>query len=127
MACGRPMRQHRDRPATALFGYLLSSDNPDRLSLERAYKALAEEARRYSCSACHNPAVPAGMNPLIIFNLPNQALSARHQFVYEIERNEMPPHQGIDDASARQHLLRLAETFAQVGDRALAFEGQRSP
>jgi hypothetical protein len=114
-------------PRTALFDYLLSVNNPDRAALERAYKALAEEARRYSCSACHNPANPASMNPLIIFNLPNQALSGRHAIVYALSHNEMPPRQGIDDESARQHLLKLAENFAQVGDRALAFEGQRPP
>ena len=57
----------------------------------------------------------------------NQALSARHGIVYALARNEMPPHQGISDASAREHLLKLAENFAQIGDRALAFEGQRPP
>jgi hypothetical protein len=113
------------QPRTSLYGYLLSASNPELANLDRAYKALANEARRYSCAACHNPANPAGMNPLLIFNLPNQALSGRHEIVYQLSHNQMPPGKGISNEKSRQHMLILAREFASVGDRALNYEEAR--
>jgi hypothetical protein len=62
------------------------------------------------------------MNPLMIFNLPSQALSGRQEIVYQLSRNQMPPGKGISDEKARQQLLHLAREFETVGDRALKFE-----
>jgi hypothetical protein len=114
------------KPRTALFDYLLSADNPYTRRLDSAYTAMANEAREFQCDACHNPANPGGMNPLIIFNLPNQALSGRHEIVYAIARNEMPPKQGISDDARRRRLLQLAKEFEKLGDQALSFEQNRS-
>jgi hypothetical protein len=110
------------QPRTSLYGYLLSPANPDLANLEHAYKALATEARRYSCAACHNPANPAGMNPLVIFNLPNQALSARHEIVFQLSHNQLPPGRGISDDKAREEMLRLTQAVETIGDRALKYE-----
>jgi hypothetical protein len=112
-------------PRTALFEYLLSPDNPQLGSLGAAYKAFANEARKYACGECHNPANPIGMNPLLILNLPNQALAGRHQIVWQISRNQMPPGRGISDNQAREQLLRLALQFEKTGDDALSFEEKR--
>jgi hypothetical protein len=112
------------KPRTALFDYLLSVDNPYTRRLDSAYTAMALEARQFQCEACHNPANPLSMNPLVIFNLPNQALSGRHEIVYAIDHNEMPPKQGIGNEAQRQSLLRLAVQFAKLGDEALDFEQQ---
>ena len=113
------------QPRSALFDYLLSPGNPERAGLERAYKDLATEARTYQCGRCHTPANPSNMNPLIIFNLPSQALSARHQIVYQIDKNQMPPGPGISDQASRDRLLRLARNFARLGDAALSYEYQQ--
>jgi hypothetical protein len=110
------------QPRTALFSYLLSPDNPEQVKLDRAYKALANEARRYQCAECHSPANPTNMNPLLIFNLPSQALSGRHEILYQIQTNKMPPGRGIGDETSRQRLLNLARNFEQIGDQALAYE-----
>lgn len=62
------------------------------------------------------------MNPLLILNLPNQALSARHAIAYQLSHNQMPPGKGISDERARHQMLMLAREFEAVGDRALEFE-----
>ena len=112
-----------DRGASApLFDYLRSADNPFVRRLDSAYKSMALEAHQFQCDACHNPANPASMNPLIIFNLSSQALSGRHQIVYVLGHNEMPPKQGISDAAERKRLLRFALDFERLGDQALQFE-----
>jgi hypothetical protein len=110
------------QPRTALFSYLLSPDNPEQVRLDQSYKALANEARRYQCAECHTPANPTNMNPLLIFNLPSQALSGRHEITYQILTNQMPPGRGISDKASRQRLLNLARNFEKVGDHALAYE-----
>jgi hypothetical protein len=114
--------QGKLQPRTALFNYLLSPDNPEQVQLDQTYKALANEARQYQCAECHTPANPTNMNPLLIFNLPSQALSGRHEIVYQILTNKMPPGRGISDEASRQRLLHLALDFEKVGDQALAFE-----
>jgi hypothetical protein len=117
--------QGKVSPRAALYSYLLSPDNPELDSLDRAYKALALEARKYQCAQCHSPSNPANMNPLLIFNLPSQALSGRHQIVFQIESNNMPPGRGISDESSRRRILKLARTFERTGDQALAYEQHR--
>lgn len=112
----------KEPPRTALFSYLLSADNPNEPRLTATYKAMAMEARKYECAECHTPANPGNMNPLLILNLPGQALSGRHEIVYQIRNNLMPPGQGISDEAARQRLLLLARDFESVGDKALAYE-----
>ncbi len=69
-------------------------------------------------------------NPLAMLSYPNQALSARHEIVSELEKNAMPPatgesEAGIADDTYRENLRSLAAAFAEVGDLALAFEGER--
>jgi hypothetical protein len=117
--------QGKLQPRTALFSYLLSSDNPEQVPLDRTYKALANEARKYQCAECHSPANPTNMNPLLILNLPSQALSGRHEIVYQILTNQMPPGRGISDEASRERLLHLARDFEKVGDQALGYEQTR--
>ena len=66
------------------------------------------------------------MNPLRLLNLPNQALSVRHQIVAVLTDNRMPPI-GIEDDGERKKLLALAQEFAAVGDQALDYEHEFKP
>jgi mono/diheme cytochrome c family protein len=119
-------RQGREMPYAALYQYLFSTANPHVSRLAAAYRALAEAARQQSCVVCHSPANPAAMNPLRLLNLPNQALSVRHQIVAVLEDNRMPPI-GIEDNGERKKLLALAQEFAAIGDQALDYEREFKP
>jgi hypothetical protein len=81
--------------------------------------------RAQNCALCHSPNNAVEMNPLRLLNFPNQALTERHRLVEQIEQNQMPPDSGIPSAPARRNLLTLAKQFAQAGDRALGYEGER--
>jgi hypothetical protein len=118
--------QGRTMPYAALYQYLFSPANPHVSRLDAAYRALAEEAQRYSCVICHSPSNPDAMNPLRLLNLPNQALSVRHQIVNVLQDNRMPPI-GIEDDAKRKKLLGLAQEFAATGDQALDFEHEFAP
>jgi hypothetical protein len=109
-------------PHVALYTYVLSPGNPARGELETAYRDFEAASRPYFCTSCHNPANPAGINPLVFFTHPAQALVARHDIVNQLEINRMPPPHGIDDDAARQKLIALAKKFAAAGDRALSYE-----
>lgn len=109
-------------PRASLYDYTLSKGNPERAALESAYSDFESAARPYACTGCHNPANPRGINPLIFFTHPAQALAGRHDIVTQLEQNKMPPPNGITDAAARQKLVDLAKRFAEEGDRALAYE-----
>jgi hypothetical protein len=113
-------------PRVALYTYALSKGNPERAKLESAYRDFEAESRPYFCTSCHNPANPASTNPLVFFTHPSQALTARHEIVQKLEANQMPPPNGIADATARQRLIEKARAFAEVGDRALAYEKQQA-
>jgi hypothetical protein len=111
-------------PAVTLYSRLLSPNNPYTTKLNDAYRAMEAEARKHECFVCHNPANGGGMNQLVFFNYPNQALYARHKIAAEVEANKMPPQKGIPHDSARRELAELARAFAVVGDDALGFEGE---
>ncbi len=113
----------REMPYVALYSYLFSAKNPHVRKLDAAYRALEAEARQYNCTFCHSPSNPAQMNPLRLLNLPNQALTIRHQIVTQLEENKMPPPGHVLTSAQRQKLLKLARTFAAQGDRALEYEG----
>lgn len=116
------------QPRVALFSFLFSKDNPHIEPLDRAYRAFSEKQREAACESCHNPSNPSKINPLEFFNYPNQALTGRHDIVEQLQQNRMPPASssdapaGIENADYRQELLALARSFADLGDRALAFE-----
>ena len=110
----------------ALYTYTLSKGNPARAELESTYRTFEAESRPYLCTSCHNPANPAGANPLVFFTHPSQALTARHEIVRKLEANQMPPPTGIADTAARQALIEKARDFAQAGDRALAYEQKQA-
>jgi len=118
-------------PYVTLYTYLFSANNPHVNTLDTAYRALEEEMRAHSCQTCHSPDNAVKMNPLELFNYPNQALSARHDLVTELVENSMPPQNtlglpvGIMDTAQRDKLKGLAETFAKAADDALAFEGEK--
>jgi hypothetical protein len=117
-----------EEPRVALYSYLLSQDNPHSAPLDKAYRAFSERQRAAACEGCHNPSNPSKINPLEFFNYPNQALTARHDIVEQLEANLMPPsadaeaQAGIEDEAYRKELLQLARTFADAGDKALKFE-----
>ncbi|UBF24701.1 hypothetical protein K9N68_23950 [Kovacikia minuta CCNUW1] len=75
---------------------------------------------------CHSPHNANEMNPLVLLNYPNQALTLRHETVRQIKENLMPPPNGIPNPAERQKVIKLAEAFAKAGDQALAFEGEKS-
>ena len=121
------------QPRVALFSFLFSKDNPHIEPLDRAYRAFSEKQRKAACESCHNPSNPSKINPLEFFNYPNQALTGRHDIVEQLELNKMPPAAdsdapaGLDNTAYREELLQLARSFAETGDRALAFEAQDYP
>jgi len=45
--------------------------------------------------------------------------------VRQIKEKRMPPPAGIVDDQERQQLIQLAQAFAQAGDKALAYEGEK--
>ena len=113
-------------PRASLYDYTLSKGNPERAALEDAYSNFESAARPYNCTSCHNPANPRGINPLIFFTHPAQALAGRHQIVEQLEQNKMPPPKGISDEAARAKLIDLAKRFADEGDKALAYESKQA-
>jgi hypothetical protein len=118
-----------DEPRVTLFRNLFSSGNPHVNDLERNYRQLEEAMRPYNCTGCHAPNNPAGMNPLELLTYPNQALSARHLIVEQIEKNMMPPETasepaGIADAGDRERVLGLARAFEATAELALRHEGE---
>ena len=112
-----------EQPHVALFSYLLSPENPHLFELDAAYRAFESEARMNTCPVCHAPDNVSKMNPLVILNLPNQALVARHDLLEVFRTNSMPPQVGLDDET-RASLSALAEEFARIGDLALEYEDQ---
>jgi hypothetical protein len=112
----------KEGPKVALYSYSLSPGNPARAELENAYRDFEAASRPYFCTSCHNPGNPTGINPLVFFTHPSQALVARHDIVNQLEINRMPPPEGISDDAARQKLLDLDRRFAAAGDRALSYE-----
>lgn len=124
-------------PRVTLFEYLFSKNNPHVPELDKAFRALDQESRKYACQSCHNPGNPAALAPLGIMEYPNQALTIRHRIVKVMEANRMPPagvttkdghpeitEMGIPDEAERQKYLKLAREFAEAGDKALSYEGQ---
>jgi hypothetical protein len=116
-----------EMPYVALYRYLFSSSNPHISRLDAAYRALEAAAREQSCAVCHSPNNATQMNPLRLLNLPNQALTERHNIVTQIEQNTMPLDTGIPDEAVRKKLLELAKDFAAVGDQALDYDGEFRP
>jgi hypothetical protein len=112
-------------PRVALYRWLFTAGNPHVKALESAYRTLEEGMRGQSCTVCHSPNNAATMNPLRLLNYPNQALAERRTVVEQLEQNLMPPGGGIASAAARRRLLELAKRFAEAGDKALAYEGER--
>jgi hypothetical protein len=114
-----------------LYTYLFSPTNPHVSKLDDAYRALEEEMRAHQCQTCHSPDNKDHMNPLELFNYPNQALTARHDLVTELTENTMPPPNSMGipvsilDITQRDKLKILAETFAKTADEALAYEGEK--
>jgi hypothetical protein len=119
-------------PRDALYASLFSPANPHAVELDAAYRAFEQAQRAHACVSCHDPSNRAQQNPLELFSYPNQALTGRHDIVRELALNAMPPATagapaGIADQAERQRLLGLARRFAELGDRALAFEGEPVP
>lgn len=114
----------KEMPYVALFNYLFSPSNPYVSQLDAAYRALEAEARQYNCAYCHSPSNPANMNPLRFINLPNQALSVRHQIVTTLQDNKMPPGGHNWDRDQQLKIIELAKQFAAIGDRALEYDGE---
>jgi hypothetical protein len=119
-------------PFAALYTYLFSKDNPYVVDLEAAYRASEHKLREQNCLVCHSPDNGPAMNQLELFSYPNQALSARHRIVEQLEKNVMPTQDpargytlGMSDEQARQELLELAKRFANLGDQAMQWEGER--
>jgi hypothetical protein len=116
-------------PRNALYQALFSANNPFVPPLEAAYRAFEQAQRSSACVSCHDPSNRAKASPLELFSYPNQALSGRHDLVRELSENAMPPGtetapSGIADPARREVLLGLARGFAELGDAALAFDGE---
>jgi hypothetical protein len=118
-------RDGAEQPRVALYRWLFSPKNPHVKALDAAYRELEAGMRTQNCTLCHSPNNAVEMNPLRLLNYPNQALTERHRLVEQVEQNLMPPENGIASAAARRRLIALAKRFAQTGDRALAYEGER--
>jgi len=115
----------KQQPYVTLYTRLFSSANPHVAKLDAAYRALEGKLREHSCVACHAPDNSAKQNPILMLNYPNQALTLRHETVRQIQEKLMPPPNGITNEQERQQLVKLAQTFAEAGDKALAYEGEK--
>lgn len=112
-------------PFVSLYTRLFSSSNPYITKVDTAYRAFEVKLRDSACFVCHKPDNASKQNPLLILSYPNQALTLRHETVRQIEGKLMPPPTGIFDNQERQKLIELAQAFAQAGDLALAYEGEK--
>jgi hypothetical protein len=123
----------KEMPYVSLYTYLFSPTNPHVAKLDTAFRALESEMRSNACLVCHSPDNFAKTGQLEFFNYPNQALYARHSIVMHLEKNTMPPKndfglpKGMADETERLELLNLAKAFEQIGDDALAYEGELKP
>jgi len=142
-----PSRPHRDmkwdgrwtwedssgqQPRVTLYSWAFSAGNPYVADLDTAYRTLERALRKETCLACHSPDNFAKMNPLELFSYPNQALSGRKQLVAILDANLMPPatpgtKPGLADDGGRAEIIDLARKFQELGDQALAFEGEPHP
>ncbi len=119
------------QPAVSLYTRIFSKDNPHAKDLETAYRNLESAARQNNCMSCHSPDNAAHAKKLVLLTFPNQALNARLTIVNELQSNLMPPKNkdtglsGVADEKEKQKLVELAKTFAELGDKALAFERKR--
>ena len=112
------------QPRVTLFKYLLSEANPHAAKLDESYRAFEVEMRQHTCFVCHSPDNANEINPLLLLNYPNQALTLRHETLRQIEENLMPPPNGVKDPAEREKLIELARNFAKAGDEALTYEGE---
>ncbi len=119
-------------PFNALYTYLFSKDNPHVPALDAAFRALEQKLRAHNCMVCHSPDNGPAMAQLELFSYPNQALTGRHRIVAQLRENLMPTQdpprgftQGMADEAARAQLLELAKRFADLGDQAMAWDGER--
>ena len=112
-------------PFASLYTSLFSPSNPYVTKVDAAYRAFEVKLRENACLVCHKPDNASKQNPLLILSYPNQALTLRHETVRQIEEKRMPPPSGIFDDNERQKLLELAKAFAEAGDKALAYEGEK--
>jgi hypothetical protein len=129
----------KPEPHVTLYTSLFSEKNPYVEPLDTAYRELEVASREFNCATCHHPGNPAKISPLGFMIYPNQTLTMRHKIVSVLRADRMPPAglsnadepekaqyvpAGITDEAKRLHLLKLAETFEQTADKALAFESQ---
>ncbi len=119
-------------PYAALYTFMFSRDNPHLLEVNQAFHALDEALRSESCLVCHSPENASAQANLELFNFPNQAITGRHRIVQQLQFDAMPIADpvrgyplGLSDEAKRRALLSLAQRFAQAGDDALAWEGER--
>ncbi|MBN3938409.1 MAG: hypothetical protein V7L21_15920 [Nostoc sp.] len=115
----------KKQPYVTLYTRLFSPSNPHVAEVDAAYRAFEVNLRQHACIVCHSPDNAAKQNPLLMLSYPNQALSLRHETVRQIKEKRMPPPAGIVNEQERQKLLELAQAFAQAGDQALAYEGEK--
>ncbi|QLE41598.1 hypothetical protein FD723_15005 [Nostoc sp. C052] len=115
----------KKQPYVTLYTHLFSPSNPYVTKVDAAYRALEVKLRENACVVCHSPDNAAKQNPILILNYPNQALTLRHETVRQIKEKLMPPPDGIANDQERQQLIELAQRFAQAGDQALAYEGEK--
>jgi hypothetical protein len=113
-------------PKVTLYKSLFSEANPHVQKLDNTYRKFEVKMRAHSCTVCHNPSNANEMNPLLILSYPNQALTLRHETLARIKAKTMPPPKGIADESELNEMIKLATAFAEEGDKALAYEGEKS-
>ncbi len=112
-------------PKVSLYTSLFSANNPHVVALDESYRAFEIKMREHSCTVCHNPSNTQEMNPLLLLNYPNQALTLRHKTLDRIKAKTMPPPKGITDDQELNTMIQLASAFAEMGDKALAYEGEK--
>jgi hypothetical protein len=112
-------------PKVSLYKSLFSQTNPHVAALDKSYRKFEVKMREHSCMVCHNPSNTQEMNPLLLLNYPNQALTLRHETLARIKAKTMPPPKGITDDKELNTMIQLASEFAEVGDKALAYEGEK--
>ncbi|GJM05989.1 MAG: hypothetical protein DHS20C09_19850 [marine bacterium B5-7] len=112
------------QPRVTNYDAIFSPENPYVNELDEAYWKLSLGFRSENCMACHSPSNDMEMKTLEILSSPGHALGARSRLLSVFDDNSMPPLSGIQSAETRNILSELARKFKELGDKALAYEGE---
>jgi hypothetical protein len=118
------------QPRPALFVGLLRADNPYLAQIEGAYRVLAGELRKATCSECHEPENRDGMRRLVLMQTPVHAAGEIKRMMHAVREDKMPLddtglHRELD-SQVKADLLKYGTEFEALIDAARDWE-KRQP